>query len=135
MSCCGCFHGRTLGVISMSCDNEATRGFGPLLPGHLKVGFGDSEALEKIFEGLDTIKWCFVLFVLQIISFCINEISSQNELVSKEIRETQSLCVLIDVFTQIIYCYACRKCRSDCWIFVRTHTRRSWGMFVLECVL
>ncbi|KAF6150590.1 hypothetical protein GIB67_022202 [Kingdonia uniflora] len=50
VSCCGCFHGRTLAVISMSCDNDATRGFGPLLPGHLKVDFGDAEALEKIFK-------------------------------------------------------------------------------------
>ncbi|GMH20799.1 hypothetical protein Nepgr_022641 [Nepenthes gracilis] len=50
VSCCSCFHGRTLGVISMSCDNEATRGFGPLLPGHLKVDFGDIVALEKIFK-------------------------------------------------------------------------------------
>ncbi|XVE88407.1 hypothetical protein DITRI_Ditri19aG0067600 [Diplodiscus trichospermus] len=50
VSCCGCFHGRTLAVISMSCDNEATRGFGPLLPGHLKVDFGDDIALEKIFK-------------------------------------------------------------------------------------
>lgn len=49
VSCCGCFHGRTLGVISMSCDNDATRGFGPLVPGHLKVDFGDVEALEKLF--------------------------------------------------------------------------------------
>ncbi|EOY27658.1 Ornithine-delta-aminotransferase isoform 1 [Theobroma cacao] len=50
VSCCGCFHGRTLAVISMSCDNEATRGFGLLLPGHVKVDFGDDVALEKIFE-------------------------------------------------------------------------------------
>ncbi|KAL8468519.1 hypothetical protein ACS0TY_031652 [Phlomoides rotata] len=50
VSCCGCFHGRTLGAISMSCDNEATRGFWPLLPGNLKVDFGDVAALEKIFE-------------------------------------------------------------------------------------
>ncbi|KAE7996181.1 hypothetical protein FH972_000923 [Carpinus fangiana] len=50
VSCCGCFHGRTLAVISMSCDNEATRGFGPLLPGHVKVDFGDAVALEKIFK-------------------------------------------------------------------------------------
>lgn len=50
VSCCGCFHGRTLGVISMSCDNDATRGFGPLVPGHLKVDFGDAEGLKKIFE-------------------------------------------------------------------------------------
>lgn len=51
VSCCGCFHGRTLGVISMSCDNDATRGFGPLVPGHLKVDFGDIDGLKKIFEG------------------------------------------------------------------------------------
>ncbi|CAK7350183.1 unnamed protein product [Dovyalis caffra] len=50
ISCCGCFHGRTLAVISMSCDNEATKGFGPLLPGHLKVDFGDEVLLEKIFK-------------------------------------------------------------------------------------
>ncbi|KAL9232133.1 hypothetical protein vseg_007274 [Gypsophila vaccaria] len=50
VSCCGCFHGRTLGVISMSCDHEATRGFGPLLPGHVKVDFGDELALEKLFK-------------------------------------------------------------------------------------
>ncbi|KAM3260035.1 hypothetical protein ACQJBY_051358 [Aegilops geniculata] len=50
VSCCGCFHGRTLGVISMSCDNDATRGFGPLVPGHLKVDFGDIDGLEKIFK-------------------------------------------------------------------------------------
>ncbi|XVF27298.1 hypothetical protein REPUB_Repub14bG0094900 [Reevesia pubescens] len=50
VSCCGCFHGRTLAVISMSCDNEATCGFGPLLPGHVKVDFGDAVVLEKIFK-------------------------------------------------------------------------------------
>lgn len=60
VSCCGCFHGRTLAVISMSCDNDATRGFGPLLPGHLKTDFGDAVGLEKIFEGLDT--FFFFLF-------------------------------------------------------------------------
>ncbi|KAL0011712.1 hypothetical protein SO802_006820 [Lithocarpus litseifolius] len=52
-SCCGCFHGRTLAVISVSCescDNDATRGFGPLLPGHIKVDFSDAVALEKIFK-------------------------------------------------------------------------------------
>jgi hypothetical protein len=38
----------------MSCDNEATRGFGPLVPGHLKVDFGDAVGLEKIFKGLNT---------------------------------------------------------------------------------
>ncbi|XLS55248.1 hypothetical protein HN51_005003, partial [Arachis hypogaea] len=50
VSCCGCFHGRTLAVIFISCDNKATQGFGPLLPGHLKVDFGDAEVLERIFK-------------------------------------------------------------------------------------
>lgn len=52
VSCCGCFHGRTLAAISMSCDNEATRGFWPLLPGNLKVDFGDAAALERVFKGM-----------------------------------------------------------------------------------
>uniref|UniRef100_A0A7N0T649 Ornithine aminotransferase n=1 Tax=Kalanchoe fedtschenkoi TaxID=63787 RepID=A0A7N0T649_KALFE len=50
VSCCGCFHGRTLAIVSMSCDNDATRGFGPLMPGNLKVDFGDEIALEKVFK-------------------------------------------------------------------------------------
>ncbi|KAL2467400.1 Ornithine aminotransferase [Abeliophyllum distichum] len=50
VSCCGCFHGRTLAAISMSCDNEATNGFWPLLPGHQKVDFGDEVALEKMLK-------------------------------------------------------------------------------------
>lgn len=37
--------------ISMSCDNDATRGFGPLVPGHVKVDFGDVEALSKVLRG------------------------------------------------------------------------------------
>lgn len=52
VSCSGCFHGRTLAAISMSCDNEATHGFWPLLPGLLKVDFGDEFGLEKIFKGM-----------------------------------------------------------------------------------
>ena len=40
-----------MAAISMSCDNEATRGFGPSLPGQLKVDFGDVNALAKLLEG------------------------------------------------------------------------------------
>lgn len=50
ISCCGCFHGRTLSVISMSCDNEAVCGFGPLMPGLLKVEYGNADALAKLLE-------------------------------------------------------------------------------------
>lgn len=71
VSCCGCFHGRTLAVISMSCDNEATHGFGPLLPGNLKVDFGDVVALEKIFKGVKmsypfSLLSLFLLFAIHI---------------------------------------------------------------------
>ena len=66
-SCCGCFYGRTLAVISMSCescDNDATRGFGLLLPGHIKVDFSDAVALEKILKGLDSLKFMIKLLIL-----------------------------------------------------------------------
>lgn len=43
----------------MSCDNDATRGFGPLLPGNLKVDFGDADSLEKVFKGNEK---CFSVF-------------------------------------------------------------------------
>lgn len=51
VSCCGCFHGRTLAAVSMSCDNEATRGFWPLLGGNVKIDFGDADALESVLAG------------------------------------------------------------------------------------
>lgn len=46
LSACGCFHGRTLHAITMSCDAEAKIGFGPLVPGHDKVLYDDLEHLE-----------------------------------------------------------------------------------------
>lgn len=70
VSCCGCFHGRTLAVISMSCDNDATRGFGPLLPGHLKVDFGDSDALENIFKGQYILSFMLQL-IIDVVVFTI----------------------------------------------------------------
>jgi ornithine--oxo-acid transaminase len=42
-----CFHGRTLDVIAMSCDKDTTRGFVPLVPGHLKVDFQAINGLKK----------------------------------------------------------------------------------------
>ena len=37
LSACGCFHGRTMVPVSMSCDPATTNGFGPQLPGFIKV--------------------------------------------------------------------------------------------------
>lgn len=45
--CEGNFHGRTTGVISFSTDEEATRNFGPFLPGFIPIPYNDGEALEK----------------------------------------------------------------------------------------
>lgn len=45
-----CFHGRTVGVISMSDDPEARDGFGPFMPNVRKVKYNDADALEKLFE-------------------------------------------------------------------------------------
>lgn len=49
--CCrGCFHGRTLGAISLSDDPESYGGYGPNVPGILKVNYGDLAQLEATFK-------------------------------------------------------------------------------------
>jgi ornithine--oxo-acid transaminase len=40
------FHGRTLGVVSFSTDEDARGNFGPFVPGFVVVPFGDADALE-----------------------------------------------------------------------------------------
>lgn len=47
LHCTGCFHGRTIAVISMSDDPSAYEGFGPYLPGLEAIPFNDADALEK----------------------------------------------------------------------------------------
>ncbi|RYR40090.1 hypothetical protein Ahy_A09g045765 isoform D [Arachis hypogaea] len=96
VSCCGCFHGRTLAVISMSCDNEATRGSGPLLPGHLKVDFGDAEALERIFKEKGEHIAGFLLEPIQGEAGWEILVASSNSLAKKKIG------VLIDFILVII---------------------------------
>jgi ornithine--oxo-acid transaminase len=44
--CANNFHGRTLGVVSFSTDEDARGGFGPFVPGFKVVPFGDAAALE-----------------------------------------------------------------------------------------
>jgi ornithine--oxo-acid transaminase len=50
ISCKGCFHGRTLAIVSMSDDPSAYEGFGPKLPGLMSVTYNDAEELEKVLE-------------------------------------------------------------------------------------
>jgi ornithine--oxo-acid transaminase len=45
--CAGNFHGRTLGVISFSSEEQYRNGFGPLAPGFRIIPFGDSRALRE----------------------------------------------------------------------------------------
>jgi len=46
IACVGNFHGRTIGAVSMSSEEEYRRGFGPLLSGITLVPYGDLEALK-----------------------------------------------------------------------------------------
>ncbi|WJE53774.1 ornithine aminotransferase [Bacillus cereus] len=40
------FHGRTMGAVSMSSNEEYKRGFGPMLPGIIVIPYGDLDALK-----------------------------------------------------------------------------------------
>eukprot|EP00761_Pharyngomonas_kirbyi_P012499 gb/GECH01012526.1/.p1 GENE.gb/GECH01012526.1/~~gb/GECH01012526.1/.p1 ORF type:complete len:467 (+),score=110.84 gb/GECH01012526.1/:1-1401(+) len=50
LSASGCFHGRTLGVISMSDDPGAVEGFGPFVPGLQKVEYDNVADLKQKLE-------------------------------------------------------------------------------------
>lgn len=45
--CVDNFHGRTMGAVSMSSNEEYKRGFGPMLPGIVVIPYGDIEALKE----------------------------------------------------------------------------------------
>lgn len=44
------FHGRTIGVISLSTDKSSRGGFGPFMPGVYMVPFDDAPSLEKALQ-------------------------------------------------------------------------------------
>ena len=44
------FHGRTISIVSMSTDPDATNHFGPFTPGFVKIPYNDLPALEKALE-------------------------------------------------------------------------------------
>ncbi len=47
IACEGNFHGRTLGIVAMSTEEQYRRQFGPFMPGIRIVPYGDSAALER----------------------------------------------------------------------------------------
>lgn len=48
--CEGNFHGRTLAVVSASTDPDCYDGFGPFMPGIVKIPYNDSAALNEVLE-------------------------------------------------------------------------------------
>jgi len=44
------FHGRTISIVSFSCDPAARDGFGPFTPGFRSVPFGDAAALARAID-------------------------------------------------------------------------------------
>jgi len=44
------FHGRTITIVSMSTDPEATSDYGPFTPGFITIPYNDIDALEKALE-------------------------------------------------------------------------------------
>jgi len=51
--CAGNFHGRTITIISMSTDPDATNHFGPFTPGFIIIPYNDLQALEKALQDPD----------------------------------------------------------------------------------
>ena len=45
----GCFHGRTMGALSLT-PEKFHKGFGPMLPGNVKVDYGDIEATRSAVD-------------------------------------------------------------------------------------
>jgi ornithine--oxo-acid transaminase len=53
IACAGNFHGRTITIISMSTDPDATNHYGPFTPGFIIIPYNDINALEKALEDPD----------------------------------------------------------------------------------
>lgn len=51
--CAGNFHGRTITIISMSTDPDATNHYGPFTPGFIIIPYNDLEALEDALRDPD----------------------------------------------------------------------------------
>ncbi len=47
--CCeGNFHGRTISIVSMSCDPDSYSQYGPFTPGFVKIPYNDAKTLEAV---------------------------------------------------------------------------------------
>lgn len=49
--CCeGNFHGRTISIVSMSCDPDSYSQYGPFTPGFVKIPYNDAKTLEAVLN-------------------------------------------------------------------------------------
>lgn len=48
--CAENFHGRTIGIVSMSSDPDSRDNFGPLLPGYISIPYDNVDALKQTLE-------------------------------------------------------------------------------------
>ncbi len=49
--CCdGNFHGRTISIVSMSCDPDSYSQYGPFTPGFVKIPYNNAKALEAVLN-------------------------------------------------------------------------------------
>ncbi|HBE41399.1 MAG TPA: ornithine--oxo-acid transaminase [Bacteroidales bacterium] len=53
IACAGNFHGRTITIISMSTDPDATNDYGPFTPGFIIIPYNDVDALENALSDPD----------------------------------------------------------------------------------
>jgi ornithine--oxo-acid transaminase len=53
IACEGNFHGRTISIISMSTDPDATNDYGPFTPGFIIIPYNDLKALENALKDPD----------------------------------------------------------------------------------
>lgn len=64
--CCqGNFHGRTISIVSMSCDPDSYSQYGPFTPGFVKIPYNDPNALKAVLEQCGTQTAAFIVEPIQ----------------------------------------------------------------------
>ena len=75
LACSGNFHGRTIGVISMSTSSEATSHFGPLLPGVGPCYSGSKEPIR--YGNIDDLEQALLAHGTEVAAFLVEPIQGE----------------------------------------------------------